>query len=356
MKTRIYTHPTAQELESLGEQLRQGALVAIPTETVYGLGANGLDAEAMARIYAAKGRPSDNPLILHVPDSEAVRLLVKNISPIAQTLMDTFWPGPLTITMPKSDIVPDKATGGLPNVALRCPDHTLCREFLRAAGVPVAAPSANISGRPSPTRAEDVYHDMNGKIEAIIDAGPCTIGVESTVVECNEDGVTILRPGGITEEMLAKVVGTVRYDAALVGANTIPKAPGMKYKHYAPDAAMTTYVGNVDAVVQAIVDQLKTIALSTSTTDKTKVGLLISEQCWQQMKSQVATMDFAVKAITYDSKEPAQSLAKELYSSLLRFNEWNADVIIAEGVSPAGLGTAVMNRMDKASAHRVIRV
>jgi L-threonylcarbamoyladenylate synthase len=142
----------------------------------------------------------------------------------------------------------------------------------------------------------------------------------------------------------------------LVGANTIPKAPGMKYKHYAPDAAMTTYVGNVDAVVQAIVDQLKTIAPSTSATDKTKVGLLISEQCWQRMKSQVATMDFAVKAITYDSKEPAQSLAKELYSSLLRFNEWNADVIIAEGVSPAGLGTAVMNRMDKASAHRVIRV
>jgi len=171
MDTKIITNPSEQDIDTLARALRNGELVSIPTETVYGLGANGLDPEAMDKIYAAKGRPSDNPLILHVPNSESIKPLVTEVSNTAQLLMDTFWPGPLTITLPKSDLVPDRATGGLPRVALRCPDHELCRALLERAGVPIAAPSANISGRPSPTTAQDVYHDMKDRISYILDAG-----------------------------------------------------------------------------------------------------------------------------------------------------------------------------------------
>ena len=219
MDTQIITNPSDQELDMLACALRNGELVSIPTETVYGLGANGLDPEAMDKIYIAKGRPSDNPLILHVPNSESIKPLVTEVSNTAQLLMDTFWPGPLTITLPKSDLVPDRATGGLPRVALRCPDHELCRVLLERAGVPIAAPSANISGRPSPTTAQDVYHDMKDRISYILDAGSCTIGVESTVVEVHDDKVIILRPGGITKAQLEDVVSTVEYDTALVKCN-----------------------------------------------------------------------------------------------------------------------------------------
>ena len=248
MDTQIITNPSDQELDMLACALRNGELVSIPTETVYGLGANGLDPEAMDKIYIAKGRPSDNPLILHVPNSESIKPLVTEISATAQALMDAFWPGPLTITLPKSDLVPDRATGGLSRVALRCPDHEACRVLLERAGIPIAAPSANISGRPSPTTAEDVYNDMNGRISYILDAGPCTIGVESTVVEVHDDKVIILRPGGITKAQLERVVSTVEYDTALVNATTTPKAPGMKYTHYAPDAPMTVVVGSPEGV------------------------------------------------------------------------------------------------------------
>ena len=239
------------DFQQAGEILREGGLVAFPTETVYGLGANGLDTDAMDKIYAAKGRPSDNPLILHVPNAESIKPLVKEIPNTAKILIEAFWPGPLTITLPKSDLVPDRATGGLDRVALRCPDHAVCRNILELAGVPIAAPSANISGRPSPTSAQAVYDDMNGRIPYIVDAGICTIGVESTVVEVRDDGVTILRPGGITKEMLEQVVDNVSYDPFLSSQNEAPKAPGMKYKHYAPDAPMRAFIGTPEAVAQA---------------------------------------------------------------------------------------------------------
>ena len=254
IETKVYKHLEDSAIAELGARLRDGQLVAIPTETVYGLGANGFDEEAMSRIYEAKGRPSDNPLILHVPDQEAVKPLVTAIPLTAQKLMDAFWPGPLTIIMPKSDKVPMRATGGLDSVAIRCPAHDICRAILKAAGVPVAAPSANISGRPSPTTADAVLHDMKGRIEAIADAGPCDVGVESTIVECGDDSVTILRPGGITDAMLKRVVSTVNYDEALSAPDVAPKAPGMKYKHYSPDGDMTTYVGAPRLVSQAMID------------------------------------------------------------------------------------------------------
>ena len=224
-------------LEEAGQIIRDGGLVVFPTETVYGIGANGLDADACRSIYVAKGRPSDNPLILTVPDEEGARQAAAVIPPTAQKLMDRFWPGPLTIVLPRKPIVPDAATGGLDTVALRCPDHDICRAFLRCAGVPVAGPSANLSTRPSPTTAEEVMHDMDGRVDMVIDGGPCHIGVESTIVECNgEDGVTILRPGGVTVEMLQEVVPHVQLDTTLVTGKGVPKAPGMKYRHYAPKA------------------------------------------------------------------------------------------------------------------------
>ena len=341
MDTQIITNPSEQELDMLVSTLRNGELVSIPTETVYGLGANGLDPEAMDKIYAAKGRPSDNPLILHVPNSESIKPLVTEVSNTAQLLMDTFWPGPLTITLPKSDLVPDRATGGLPRVALRCPDHDGCRVLLQRAGIPIAAPSANISGRPSPTTAQDVYNDMNGRISYILDAGPCTIGVESTVVEVHDDKVIILRPGGITKAQLETVVSNVEYDTALVSAETKPKAPGMKYTHYAPDAPMTVVVGTPESVANTFNELSKGI--------EGPIGCLVSHETYELIKDDARFMCYC-----FGHHGDALALGHDFYKSLLHFNENRVTLILAEGVNDDGFGVAIMNRMEKASGHHII--
>lgn len=341
MDTKIITNPSEQDIDMLARALRNGELVSIPTETVYGLGANGLDPEAMDKIYAAKGRPSDNPLILHVPNSESIKPLVTEVSSTAQALMDSFWPGPLTITLPKSDLVPDRATGGLPRVALRCPDHDGCRVLLQRAGVPIAAPSANISGRPSPTTAQDVYNDMNGRISYILDAGPCTIGVESTVVEVHDDKVIILRPGGITKAQLETVVSTVEYDTALVGAETKPKAPGMKYTHYAPDAPMTVVVGTPESVANTFNELSKGI--------EGPIGCLVSHETYELIKD-----DSRFMCHCFGHHGDALALGHDFYKSLLHFNENRVTLILAEGVNDDGFGVAIMNRMEKASGHHII--
>ena len=332
MDTQIITNPSEQELNMLASTLRNGELVSIPTETVYGLGANGLDPEAMDKIYAAKGRPSDNPLILHVPNSESIKPLVTAVSKTAQLLMDTFWPGPLTITLPKSDLVPDRATGGLPRVALRCPDHKVCRALLERAGVPIAAPSANISGRPSPTTSQDVYHDMNGRISYILDAGPCTIGVESTVVEVHDDKVIILRPGGITKAQLENVVSTVEYDTALVNATTKPKAPGMKYTHYAPDAPMTVVVGSPEGIACTF--------KKLSEGKEGPIGCLVIHETYDLIKDDTRFMCHC-----FGHHGDALSLGHDFYKSLLHFNENHVTLILAEGVNDEGFGVAIMNRL-----------
>ena len=341
MDTKIITNPSEQDIDMLALALRNGELVSIPTETVYGLGANGLDPEAMDKIYAAKGRPSDNPLILHVPNSESIKLLVTEVSTTAQALMDSFWPGPLTITLPKSDLVPDRATGGLPRVALRCPDHDGCRLLLQRAGIPIAAPSANISGRPSPTTAQDVYNDMNGRISYILDAGPCTIGVESTVVEVHDDKVIILRPGGITKAQLETVVSTVEYDTALVSGETKPKAPGMKYTHYAPDAPMTVVVGTPESVANTFKELSKGI--------EGPIGCLVSHETYEFIKDDTR---FMCHCFGYHGDTLA--LGHDFYKSLLHFNENHVTLILAEGVNDDGFGVAIMNRMEKASGHHII--
>ena len=358
---------TPDDVELAGTLLRVGDLVAIPTETVYGLGANGLAADAMDRIYAAKGRPSDNPLILHVCDQSMVHRLVRHITPLEQTLMDTFWPGPLTITFEKSALVPERATGGLSRVALRCPDHDVCREMIRIAGVPIAAPSANRSGRPSPTTADAVLHDMKGRIHAVVDAGPCEIGVESTVVQVEDDTVIILRPGGVTKEMLEMVADHVVYDTALLDPTEAPKAPGMKYRHYAPDMPVQVVVGSSEAVV-------KSIESSTNSNVCKRIGLFLSQQTWGLLvetlgvKSTTISEDthvthlvsFGVGAdtqemigIIYGETAEPVSLANQLYEGLLAFNEQDVDLLIVEGCKKEGLGVAVMNRLEKASGGQV---
>ena len=305
MDTQIITNPSDQELDMLARALRNGELVSIPTETVYGLGANGLDPEAMDKIYAAKGRPSDNPLILHVPNSESIKPLVTEVSNTAQLLMDTFWPGPLTITLPKSDLVPDRATGGLSRVALRCPDHAICRALLERTGVPVAAPSANISGRPSPTTAQDVYHDMKGRISYILDAGPCMIGVESTVIEVHDDKVIILRPGGITKAQLEAVVGS-------------------------PERVASTFKELSEGI-------------------EGPIGCLVSHETYNLMKE-----DRRFIFHCFGNYGDALSLGHDFYKSLLYFNENHVALILAEGVDDDGFGVAIMNRMEKASSHHII--
>lgn len=358
---------TPDDVELAGTLLRVGDLVAIPTETVYGLGANGLAADAMDRIYAAKGRPSDNPLILHVCDQSMVYRLVRHITPLEQTLMDTFWPGPLTITFEKSALVPERATGGLSRVALRCPAHEVCREMIRIAGVPIAAPSANRSGRPSPTTADAVLHDMKGRIHAVVDAGPCEIGVESTVVQVEDDTVIILRPGGVTKEMLEMVADHVVYDTALHDPTEAPKAPGMKYRHYAPDMPVQVVVGSSEAVV-------KSIESSTNSNVCKRTGLFLSQQTWGLLvetlgvKSTTISEDthvthlvsFGVGAdtqemigIIYGETAEPVSLANQLYEGLLAFNEQDVDLLIVEGCKKEGLGVAVMNRLEKASGGQV---
>ncbi len=336
--------PDKQIMQEAANMLQQGKLVAFPTETVYGLGANGLDEQAVARIYQAKGRPSDNPLILHIASPEELSSLVTEISANAQVLMDTYWPGPLTIVLNRKNIVPDIVTGGLDTVAVRLPASTVARELIKRAGMPIAAPSANTSGRPSPTSAEAVRVDLDGRIEAIIDAGSCDIGVESTVIDCTTPVPTVLRPGGITLEMLMDVLGEVEMDPALessvIGA---AKSPGMKYTHYAPLAPMTLIEGTYPQIADLLLKRIEE-ALQAGK----KVGAIVSAETAQRLPN-------AAVAVVYGSRQRAQEVAANLYAALRSFDEQPVDIIYAEGIAESGLGLAVMNRLRKASGYRIIK-
>lgn len=353
METKIYKTLDEQEIEALGRLLREEHLVAIPTETVYGLGGNGLSERAIQKIFAAKGRPSDNPLILHVPHKESIQSLVKEISPLADKVMDAFWPGPLTIILPKAEQVPYMATGGLETVALRCPDHTICRHILEAAGVPIAAPSANISGRPSPTSAQRVYEDMAGRIEAIADAGPCTIGLESTVIECEHNKITILRPGKITREMLLPFAEEVVFDKALLASEAVPKAPGMKYKHYAPQGEMVTLVGEVSKMGPYIVKAMKSYWKKF---EKAKIGLYVSDEVGELICNTFPQRTEAIVLRSFGKAEDKERQGQQLYEALLSFDEAKVSYILAMGSKEEGLGFAIMNRLDKASSHKIVEI
>lgn len=332
-------------MQEAGALLKNGALVAFPTETVYGLGANALDAEAAAKIYAAKGRPSDNPLIVHIADMESLSLIVKEIPEAAVKLAEKFWPGPLTMVLKKSDAVPYGTTGGLDTVAVRMPSHPIALEMIRCGGGYIAAPSANTSGRPSPTLASHVADDMDGIIPLILDGGAVGIGIESTIVDLSEDIPTILRPGFITKEMLEEVVGRVETDKGLLGtdAKTPPKAPGMKYRHYAPKAELVIVEGAEDAVAEAI---------NAFVLEKESAGI-----CAGVIGTEETVRRYPrglVKSIGTRSDE--LSISSHLYRILREFDDSEAKIIYSESFEEGELGNAIMNRLLKAAGHKVIRV
>lgn len=324
--------------------LKQGGLVAFPTETVYGLGANALDEEASAKIYAAKGRPSDNPLIVHIADVNDLYKLSSDVSASALSLAEKFWPGPLTMILKKSDIVPGSITGGLGTVAIRMPGHKTALELIRKSGVYIAAPSANISGKPSPTRAAHVIHDMNGRIDMIISDDTVDIGVESTIIDITEEVPVILRPGFITKHQLEEVLGAVEIDPAIMGTldrHAVPKAPGMKYKHYAPDADMVIVEGKQNDVV-SLINRLAREKKAAGS----KVGVMASTETAKLYEADV------VKAT--GSRDDEAAAARRLYALLREFDEAGVDYIYTESFPAKDVGQAVMNRLIKAAGHTII--
>ncbi|MCD7715030.1 MAG: threonylcarbamoyl-AMP synthase [Lachnospiraceae bacterium] len=328
-----------------GEILRQGGLVAFPTETVYGLGANALDPEASAKIYRAKGRPSDNPLIVHIARWEAIGRITGELPAQAKLLSDAFWPGPLTMVLKKSPEVPYATTGGLDTVAVRMPDNEIARALILAGGGYVAAPSANTSGRPSPTTAQHVAEDMDGVIDMIIDGGPVSIGLESTIVDLTEDIPVILRPGFISQEMLSSVVGEVRMDRGLLADDPSirPKAPGMKYRHYAPKAPLFIVEGERERVQEKINE----LSASESAAGR-KAGVIAAEE----------TSDGYSHAIvrTIGSRKQEITIAQHLYAILREFDLLEVSVIYSESFETPQMGAAIMNRLMKAAGHQVIEV
>lgn len=331
-----------QIMKEAGELLKAGALVAFPTETVYGLGANALDEKAAAKIYAAKGRPSDNPLIVHIADMEKLENITEEIPEAAVKLAEKFWPGPLTMVMKKSAVVPLGTTGGLSTVAVRMPSHPIALEMIRHGGGYIAAPSANTSGRPSPTLASHVADDMDGIIPMILDGGPVGIGIESTIVDLTEEIPTILRPGFITKEMLEEVVGEVQIDKGLeADAKTPPKAPGMKYRHYAPKAELVIVEGARETVIEKINALVK-----EKEAQGMIAGIIGTEETILRYPAGI------VKSI--GTRNDELSISSHLYSILREFDESDAQVIYSESFEEGAMGSAIMNRLLKAAGHKII--
>ena len=334
-----------EKLMEAVEILRAGGLVAFPTETVYGLGANALNEEAAKKIYAAKGRPSDNPLIAHISKPEELAPLVKEVPEAGKKLMEAYWPGPLTMILRKNEVIPYETTGGLDTVAIRMPSHPVARRFLQDSGCMIAAPSANTSGRPSPTTAQHVWEDLQGKIEVLLDGGPVGIGIESTIVDLSEDQPMILRPGFITQEMLSQVLGQVGMDPGIASENSKkpPKAPGMRYRHYAPKADLTLVEGHMDQVIAKI------NALTGEAQVKGQsVGVLATAE------NQDAYI--ADHVIVIGQREDEAEIARHLFDVLRQFDTLGVDVIYSESFAAAGVGQAIMNRLLKAAGHKRIFV
>ena len=332
--------------QQASEILKNKGLVAFPTETVYGLGADALDSEASAKIYAAKGRPSDNPLIVHIADVKDLYILSDDVNENALKLCKAFWPGPLTMILKKSEIVPLSITGGLDTVAIRMPSHPVAHELIKKSGVYIAAPSANTSGKPSPTRAKHVIHDMDGRIDMIIADDTVDIGVESTIVDVSGNVPMILRPGFITLEQVREVLGKAEMDPAIMESvpdGIVPKAPGMKYKHYAPNAQITIVRGEQSKVVDAI----RTKA-SQAVKDGAKVAIMASTE-------NVGLYD-GFDVVDMGSRFDEAQEARNLFAVLREFDENGINVVYSESFPTDNVGQAVMNRLIKAAGHMIIDV
>ena len=382
MKTKIFGK---EGISEAAEILKEGGLVAFPTETVYGLGGNGLDKEAAKKIYAAKGRPSDNPLILHVSSIEEVYPLVKALPEKAKKLMEAFWPGPLTLVLPKSDIVPKESTGGLETVALRFPENALTLDLIRACGFPIAGPSANLSGRPSPTEAAHVLEDLGGRIEGILEDGAVGIGVESTIVDLSEDSPTLLRPGAITIEDLEEVLGEkVAIDPTLLGKSMtegfIPKAPGMKYRHYAPKAEMILFKKKEEDETRSGQEEKakfilsyggkelsdcpeqeakKSVAKAILSYGEKELSVSPEKRIWILCGEDTASLyegdgRFTVQIL--GRREEPLSMTHNLFRLLRQADEEGVELILGECYSEEGVGFALMNRLKKAAGQRILYV
>ncbi len=334
-----------QQIAAAARLIQQGGLVAFPTETVYGLGADALNPLASKRIYEAKGRPSDNPLIVHIADFADLEKIAKEIPKKAWILGEQFWPGPLTMIFQKKECVPLETTGGLDTVAVRMPNHPIALALIKASTGFIAAPSANASGRPSPTLAEHVYLDLEGRIPMILDGGPVGIGIESTIVDFSEAAPVILRPGYITKEMIQEVIGEVSMDPGLEHSNSAvpPKAPGMKYRHYAPRADLILVEGQQENVISAINHFLEEARMQGK-----KAGVIGTDETCGLYKEGI------IKSI--GTRKETAVIAKHLYALLREFDDLDVDIIYSESFSREGIGQAIMNRMIKAAGHRVLKV
>lgn len=323
--------------------IRSGGLVAFPTETVYGLGADALCPAAAKKIYAAKGRPSDNPLIVHISGWQDFVRIAGEVPPRAKKLADAFWPGPLTMIVRKNERTPYETTGGLDTVAVRMPSHPAALALIRESGCLIAAPSANASGRPSPTLASHVAEDLNGRIPIILDGGEVGIGIESTIIDLTEEPPLILRPGYITKEMLENVIGDVAVDPGLLAEDSAvkPKAPGMKYRHYAPKAELKIIDGTKDAVVQTINEMIK-----EQHKRHKKVGVIGTDETAAYYQGDVI--------LSVGSREDEDEIARHMYRILREFDESGADIIYSESFATPRIGQAIMNRLLKAAGHQII--
>lgn len=340
MKTELLKIDSPQETEKLrraAEVLRRGGLCGIPTETVYGLAANALDDTAVRKIFAAKGRPQDNPLIVHIASIGELPALVREIPPAAKALADTFWPGPLTIVLPKADCIPDAVSCGLATVAIRMPSHPIANAIIRTAGVPLAAPSANTSGRPSPTTAQHVLHDMDGKINMIVDGGACSVGVESTVITVCTERPRLLRPGGVTLEQLRDVLGEVDVDKAVLGEperGEQPSSPGMKYKHYSPDADVKLVRGGLRSFAQ----YAKTFPVPQT--------LIL---CFDGEENA-----FANETITLGAAADADAHARTIFRALRDADARGFRTVLVHCPDSRGVDLAVLNRLLRAAAFQIV--
>lgn len=338
-------HLNEEAIKKAGQILRDGGLVAFPTETVYGLGGNALDPRASMKIYAAKGRPSDNPLIVHIAELEKLKEITTKIPEGARILAEKYWPGPLTMILPKADIVPKETTGGLDSVAVRFPSDVIAQELIRAAGGFVAAPSANTSGRPSPTLAQHVEEDLGDAIDMILDGGQVGIGLESTIVDFTEEIPVVLRPGYISLEMLQETLGEVRMDKGLlITDNSVhPKAPGMKYRHYAPQAELAIVEGPTEKVISYI-NQMTEEASKKGL----RIGIIAADETAARYKNGV------IRSI--GSREEEETIAHHLYEVLRDFDGDGVSAIYSEAFYTPKMGQAIMNRLLKAAGHKIIYV
>lgn len=333
-------------IKEASEVIKMGGIVAFPTETVYGLGANALDEEAVKKIFIAKGRPQDNPLIIHISNDNQLEKYVNNIPKIAERLMNKFWPGPLTIIFEKKDIVPNVTSAGLSTIGVRMPNNKVALELIEKSGVPVAAPSANISGRPSPTDMERCIEDLNGRVDYILGAEKSDVGLESTIVDVTCNPPCVLRPGGVTLEMLREVNEEIYIDKAIMqkeNKDLKPKAPGMKYRHYAPNAKVRVVEGSTEKMVE-------------------KINEMVHNYIEQGLKVGIMATDETVKCyeegliMSLGSREELSTVSKSLFTRLREFDDNKVDIILSEGFEEKGLGIAIMNRLRKACGFDIIKV